>query len=213
VVALQEAFRFHAETGLPHQPQELAERLGLPHVAVGWNVTRRRGVYGNATLSRLPLAASMNLDLRWRFKKRRSALYSRVLVPGRPLHLFNVHLGLAHFERAVQMRRLTAWSRELAPRGEPVVIAGDTNDWLSRLAGPARDGDDFECAGAGRGRRARGTFPAALPLGALDRLFLRGGVRVIDSYAARGHLARSASDHLPLVTDVEIEPGSGAVSA
>lgn len=214
VVALQEAFRFHADAGLPHQPQELAERLGLPFLAVGWNVPRRQGVYGNATLSRLPLEGSLNLDLRWRFKKRRSALYTRVLVPGRPsLHLFNVHLGLAHFERAVQMRRLTAWSRELAPRGEPVVIAGDTNDWLSRLPRHARDGDEFVCSGAGRAHHARGTYPSVLPIGALDRVYLRGGVRVLDSFASREQLARHASDHLPLVADVEIDAEPGTVSA
>ena len=212
VVALQEAFRFHADAGVPHQPEELAERLGLPFSAVGWNVPRRRGIYGNATLSRLPLEGSVNLDLQWRFKKRRSALYSRVLVPGGPLHLFNVHLGLAHFERAHQMRRLAELTVDLAPGDQPAVIAGDTNDWWSRLPRHA-DAASFTCSGAGRGRRQRGTYPALLPLGALDRVYVRGRVRVIDSFAFRDGAARRASDHLPLVTDVEFDAAADVVPA
>lgn len=203
VVALQEVFRFDPHHGVRSQPEELAELLELPHVATAWNVPRRQGVYGNATLSRLPLETPTNIDLKWRFKKRRSALYTRVALPHRSLHLFNVHLGLAHFERKAQLRWVADWTDRLATAGEPVVVAGDTNDWLSRLQRHAH-ARGFACSGAGRRRHARGTYPSFLPMGALDRVYLRGDVRVIDSYASRTHLARQASDHLPLVTDLDV---------
>jgi len=203
VVALQEVFRFEPHHGIPDQSAELAEALGMPHVATAWNVPRRRGVYGNATLSRLPLETPTNIDLKWRFKKRRSALYTRVLLPHRPLHLFNVHLGLAHFERKAQMRRVADWTDRLAEGHEPVIVAGDTNDWLSRLQRHAHE-HGFRCSGAGLRRRAPGTYPSFLPVGALDRVYLRGDVRVVDSYPSRTRLARWASDHLPLVTDLDV---------
>jgi endonuclease/exonuclease/phosphatase family metal-dependent hydrolase len=206
VVALQEAFRFHAHYDLPSQPAELSEKLGLPHVVTAWNVPRRRGVYGNATLSRLPILDDENICLKWRFKKARSALYSRVKLPaGGDLHLFNVHLGLAHFERKIQMRRVTEWTQRLSRGHEPVVIAGDTNDWMSRLPRLHLAENGFRCSGHGQPHAHRHTYPAILPMGALDRVYLRGAVRVVASFSARTSLARRASDHLPLVTDLEIE--------
>ena len=43
--------------------RELAAALGLPHVAVGHNVTLKKGRYGNATLSRFPILRERNIDL------------------------------------------------------------------------------------------------------------------------------------------------------
>ena len=48
------------------------------------------------------------------------------------------------------------------------------------------------------------TFPAFAPLRPLDALFVRGDVQI--RRAARGEIAiaRRASDHLPLVVDLEL---------
>jgi len=206
VVALQEVFRFDADGLGASQADQLSELLDLPHRAVGWNVPRKNGVYGNATLSRFPLEDTVNLDLKWRFKKRRSALYSRVRMPMGSLDLYNVHLGLAHFERVRQMRRLVRFTDERAAKGQPVVIAGDTNDWWGRLTRMGQRHGGFACTGHGRAHHERRTFPALLPIGALDRVFIRGGVRAADSFTCRAPLSRLASDHLPLITDLVMAP-------
>lgn len=205
VVALQEAFLFHGRHGGEEQPAILAERLGLEHRAVGWNVPRRRGVYGNATLSRLPLGATENICLKWGVKKQRSALYTRVQAQGRPLHLFNVHLGLAHFERKDQMAWVAGHCDTRAGDDEPVVILGDTNDWSNRLHRQTLAGSGFTCATGREGRRPHPTYPSWLPVGALDRVYHRGPVRVVDAFPARDALARRASDHLPVIADLELE--------
>ena len=50
------------------------------------------------------------------------------------------------------------------------------------------------------------TFPAYAPVRALDGIYVRGGVSIEHMFRSRLHLARTASDHLPLIADLEIEP-------
>ena len=63
IVLLQEV-----DKGVPRSREmdmaaELADLLDYPHVTAGYNVKLRRGSYGNATLSRYPIAESVNLSL------------------------------------------------------------------------------------------------------------------------------------------------------
>ena len=48
------------------------------------------------------------------------------------------------------------------------------------------------------------TFPAWLAVGALDKAFVRGGIEVRQARVIRTSLAKTASDHLPLVVDFHI---------
>ncbi len=207
VVALQEVLRFRQDIARAPQLEVIGSELGFPHRVAGWNVPKRNGVYGNATLSRLPLELAENIDLKWRFKKRRSALYTCVATPGGPLHVFNVHLGLAHIERRAQMLGLLREIEERAGHESPVVILGDTNDWGDRLfpAVLARHGF-VRCESTVNGRR-RGSFPSWLPLTQLDKAFVRGAVRMVETFPVRRRAARVASDHLPVVVDVELQGG------
>ena len=43
--------------------RELAWELAFPYLAVGHNVSLRKGRYGNATLSRFPILRERNIDL------------------------------------------------------------------------------------------------------------------------------------------------------
>ncbi len=63
VVLLQEV-----DEGVPRSREmnlarELAGWLGYRHLAIGHNVTLRKGRYGNATLSRHPIQRERNIDL------------------------------------------------------------------------------------------------------------------------------------------------------
>lgn len=208
VVLLQEA----ALLGTPfrdRQAELLAALLDLPHVAFAGNVPMRGGgIYGNAVLSRFALSDVSNVDLTFPPKKRRSALFARCRLhrPGsarselRSLWVCSLHLGLAGIERRLQVRRLLA-TPPLARlhRRTPVVLGGDFNDlWGTlgpRLLGP----------GGFRGLpRELPTFPAYAPLRPLDALYLRGDVRLLAAHTTRSLAARRASDHLPLVAELEI---------
>jgi endonuclease/exonuclease/phosphatase family metal-dependent hydrolase len=192
----------------------LAEQLGFPHVAFGPNVSLKQGQYGNATLSHFPIVRADNLDLTLPMKKARGALIVDLDVPVREhhfrVHLVNVHLGLSGLERRWQVRKLLESGR-LAhlDRRSRLIIAGDTNDWMGALSEGRLGREGFTCP-TGVGRRALRTFPAWSPAGALDKVFLRGPMRCKHTIRSRLGLARHASDHLPVIVDIQLLSGPGS---
>ncbi len=202
VLALQEVMWFDPRLDEPPQPRRLAELCGFEHGAVGLITRRRMGHYGNVTLSRFPIVEHATLDLTVPLKKPRGALHTRIAAPGGDLHVYNVHLGLAGFERTLQVERLLADADEVAPAPAPAIVLGDTNDWRDRVL-PQFAARGFLTHAERRGT-AHGTFPSWYPVGVLDRVFVRGGVRLTRVMASRMALARVASDHLPVVADAEL---------
>lgn len=215
VVLLQEV----ALLGPPfrdRQAELLAALLDLPHVAFAGNVPLRGGgIYGNAVLSRFALSDVVNVDLTFPPKKRRSALFARCRLHGpgtareqvRSLWVCSLHLGLVGIERRLQVRQLlTTPPLARLHRRTPVVLGGDFNDlWGtlgSRVLLPAGfrglPGDPL-------------TFPAYAPLRPLDALYLRGDVRLLSAHTPHSLAARRASDHLPLVAELDVAhpPGRG----
>lgn len=192
-----ERSRFHRQVDL------LGDGLHLPHRAFYPNVQLRNGGhYGNAVLSRFPIAASQNIDLSIPLKKRRSVLHARCRVPvrgtDRTVHIYNMHLGLAGFERGMQLRRfLGSHPFTSLHHRTPILVGGDLNDVWGTL------GTKFlEPAGFRRTGGPIKTFPAFRPVRALDAIFVRGEVEPGRCFHARVELARSASDHLPLIAEV-----------
>ena len=163
----------------------------------------------NAILSRWPLTETSNIDLSIPLKKKRSVLHGRYRVrldraraqgPRAPSTSSNLHLGLSGAERKVQLRKFLA-SEPFAGlhKSTPIVVAGDFNDvWgtLGQLLAPA----------GFRGlEKSLRTFPAYAPLRALDAFYLRGDARLVALRRSRLDLAKRASDHLPLIADIELE--------
>jgi endonuclease/exonuclease/phosphatase family metal-dependent hydrolase len=188
----------------------LADLLGFAHRCHFINVRfgPKRGEYGNAILSRFPIAATENVDLTVPGRKPRSVLHAELRVhlpPGgvRTLHVFNLHLGLSGRERQQQLRKFL----ECAPLARvhahtPVLVAGDFNDVWGTLGRAILEPSGF------RGPRHRlRTFPAYAPLRALDSLYVRGDVRLRAFATVRTARTRQASDHLPLRTEIELLGG------
>ena len=119
------------------------------------------------------------------------------------LHCINVHLGLFERGRQWQIQALIDRIQLAVPRGVPMIIAGDFNDWRSKGDRALTEALDLqEVFGEVRGRPAR-TFPSMLPVFRLDRIYARG-LRIVDAhvhYATRG--ARM-SDHAALAATFEI---------
>ncbi|MFY9342450.1 MAG: endonuclease/exonuclease/phosphatase family protein [Planctomycetota bacterium] len=189
------------------QVDVLGDALGFPHRSYFVNVRfgPRRGEYGNAILSRLPIASTTNLDLTVPGKKPRSVLHAELkLAVGdghhRTLHVFNLHLGLGGAERRAQLQRLLA-ARELTAihATTPVVVAGDFNDVWGTL------GKDLLAPAGFRGpARPQRTFPAWAPVRALDSVWVRGAVDLVELERLRTRGARLASDHVPLVASLRL---------
>ena len=182
----------------------LGDALGLQHRAFQPNVKLTEGVYGNAILSRFPLLDVTDVELTVPLKKRRRAMLAhcrlRIGKHTRRMALCNMHLGLAGFERTLQLRRLLgADMLQHTHRRTPIVLAGDFNDVYNNLGRRL-----LEPAGYHPATRAARTFPAVMPVRALDHVYFRGKIRLVRSFASHTLLARQASDHLPLVAEFDV---------
>lgn len=213
IVMLQEV-----DEGVPRSrkmdlAKTLAEELAYPYYAMGHNVSLRKGRYGNATLSRYPISRERNIDLTVEDRKRRVCQHTTIelgngLDAARRLEVFNLHLGLNARERQRQAGIL-ARSREIVSleTGTPCLLGGDFNDWRSLLRAFFVEGMGFQCATDREtdiGPKAIRTYPSFSPRGGLDRIYYRGGIRLLSVNRCRHQTARIASDHLPVVASFEL---------
>ncbi len=206
VVMLQEVDAGVKRSNGDRQVELLGEHLGLRYHTWFPNVdVRGGGQYGNAILSRYPLIESTNIDVTLRFKKRRSVLHGVLRVRhdevDRTVHVFNMHLGLARYERKRQVEMfLSSHPFAHLHHDTPVVVGGDLNDvygGLGQLLAPS----------GFRGMERRPlTFPAWGPVRALDAIFVRGAMELQKLVRCDSALARRASDHRPLVAEVKLQP-------
>lgn len=217
VAALQEVGDPH-KTADQHETADhaswLGRRLGW-YVAYGPNLVLRGRPYGNAIVSRHPIAHAHNYDLSVANREPRGCLRADLDLPGgRSLHLFDLHLGLSGGERRRQAAMLLSADllRDTALTA-PMVVCGDFNLW-SPLPGPIlrllrtslRD-----AAVEARSRRA--TWPSRLPLLRLDRAYYDDGVTVLGCGVVNDPRTRAASDHLPLWVELEAAAPAAGVAA
>ena len=105
--------------------------------------------------------------------------------------ILGVHLGLTPGMRRRQMQALAT---HIEGRSHPVIIAGDFNEW-KKDAGVFGPSAEMVLPGL--------SFHASRPTAALDRFVLAGTTRYVSSHVHKSELARRASDHLPIVLDID----------
>ncbi|HEX6261381.1 MAG TPA: endonuclease/exonuclease/phosphatase family protein [Actinomycetota bacterium] len=159
-----------------------------------WSVT-------NAVLVLPPwrLLRTRTIRLPGRSRPHRGVVASLIGRSGYRLTAASVHLGLSDPERREHARDLT--DRILPELRPPVLLGGDLNEppegpaarWMAE-----RLWDAFAQAGQGPGE----TFPARDPRARIDYLLVPEGVTVARAFVDRD--AAEASDHLPLVVDLEL---------
>lgn len=199
-VFLQEVIGEHRKMARLHntdaaQFEYLADTV-WPHYAYGKNAIYSRGHHGNAILSKHPFDHWHNYDLSRYWFSQRGLLHGRI----GDLHLFCVHLGLLGGERRWQLDKLIGQIQALVSGPEPVIIAGDFNDWNLRCHRELTDRLQMkEALSETFGRPAR-TFPAALPLLRTDRIYYRN-LSLVDADCLSGLHWRRLSDHCPLYAE------------
>jgi endonuclease/exonuclease/phosphatase family metal-dependent hydrolase len=212
VVFLQEVRSFHhgeaqrfpdTHIGWPRMPQ--ADYLAPDgyHAAYRTNARTNGGEHGNALLSRWPLGEDIgHHDVSDHRFEQRGLLHARVDWHGVLVHAIVAHLGLIHSSRVRQVERIGAFVASQVPAHEPVVLAGDFNDWGGKLDAP------MHALGLRRAERAgsssQRTFPSRMPVFSLDRIYTRG-FRCTGTSVPRGAAWARMSDHLPLVAELELE--------
>jgi len=172
--------------------------------AYGRNAVYPDGHHGNAVLSKYPIVSYHNHDISVSRHEARGMLHCVLRAPGTglTLHAVCVHLGLRERHRQHQLRRLCDLAGNGLPSDEPLIIAGDFNDWRERAGDVLRRcgvEDGFELGG---GRPAR-TFPAQWPLLRLDRIYVRNAAALRPITLSRRPWCR-LSDHIPLVAEIDL---------
>jgi endonuclease/exonuclease/phosphatase family metal-dependent hydrolase len=204
LVALQEVLSIEDSVRERHQARYIAEELGMQY-HIGENRRLGGGAYGNVILSRLPLAGVQNYDITWRGREARGCLRADTRV-GRAglVHLFNVHLGTAFFERRHQARELVGPRILSNPelRGARLVL-GDFNEWTHGLASQLL-GAHLQSADIRHHLRRARTYPGPLPFLHLDHIYYDGELELLKLSLHRSRTALVASDHLPLVADFRL---------
>jgi endonuclease/exonuclease/phosphatase family metal-dependent hydrolase len=210
VVCLQELDQERSRSGGIDQVDIIAKRLQTEyHFHAVMEVDDGR--FGNAVLSLLPvhLRESGPLPSAPRAKQMfsledRGALWVTVEVDGHEIHVVNTHLSLLERERRLQVEALLdgRWLGNDACEGA-VVLAGDFNaapqSWtLRRLSEHLRPVSALHP----HPRRLH-TWSGRLPLRQIDHVLVSDTVRVANTHVPRTRLSRVASDHLPLVVDLE----------
>jgi len=167
--------------------------------AYGKNAVYNEGHHGNAILSRYPITRWDNEDVSAHRFESRGLLHCEISVPDWPekLHCVCVHLGLFKRGQSQQLLALEQRIEQLVPQQAPLVIAGDFNDWREMagriLVERLNLSEAFELTG---GRAAR-SYPSALPLFRLDRIYVRG-FHVVKAQVHHGRPWSKISDHAVL---------------
>ncbi len=210
VVALQELDVGRPRTGGEDQAERIAHQLAMEfHFHPALHLEEER--YGDAILTPHPVrlvkaAALPGPGPRSRCEPR-GALWVSVQIDGLWINVINTHLGLRAGERLIQADALLSeeWLGHPACRG-PTILCGDFNAMpASKVCRRLRERlEDAQRQLAGH--IPRSTFPSRFPLARIDHLLVDTPIRVTDIRIPRSRLTRVASDHLPLIVDIEIGP-------
>ncbi|NOT27542.1 MAG: hypothetical protein HOP16_15765 [Acidobacteria bacterium] len=200
VVALQEVVGAGPKSA--GQAEELGALLGM-----GWVMapTRhwRSSLFGNVVLSRLPIIHHAQHDLSWKTCEPRCCQRVDLAMGEDTLHLYNVHLGTAIFERRHQAQRLSTIMIDKRV-GQPKVVLGDFNEWMRGQATQMLN-ERLESIDLRAHLRRRRTYPGVFPVVHLDHIYYEGTVEVVKLELPRTRLSLMASDHLPLVAELRVQ--------
>ncbi|PRY26595.1 endonuclease/exonuclease/phosphatase family metal-dependent hydrolase [Aliiruegeria haliotis] len=168
--------------------------LSRNEVSLGW--------HGNAVLVHRDLEITATEHIELPGLEPRGAVRVDVETEAGPLSVVGTHLGLVRYYRRLQLETIRA---RLGGRLGRSVIMGDFNEWsedrgMEPLAGA------FDIVNPGN------SFHAARPIAGLDRFALGKAARLHDAGVEEGDLASWASDHLPIWSDVQLDPVSPVVA-
>jgi endonuclease/exonuclease/phosphatase family metal-dependent hydrolase len=183
VVALQEVDRGLVRSGRTDQVAVLGELTGMSF-GFGPTLRRSRGSFGIALGATHPVDGRFELLAPEAGRRRHGVLTAT---------LGGVTLAATHLSTQARARslELEALAKIIGVLPGTVIVAGDLN-------APARSLQPL--AGLGLRGRRRGTWPSWLPLWQRDHVLVGPGARIASARTMR----TAASDHLPLVCEIEV---------
>lgn len=191
VVVLQEADKRLGQRPAALPREMIATETDFEPVEVSTNGTSL-GWHGNAVLVRKGHTVRHVQRLELPGLEPRGAVRVTLDI-GAGLTLVAAHLGLRRQNRRAQFRAINDATADVTN----CVIAGDFNEWSQRR-GFEPLGARFQVHSPGR------SFHAKRPLAALDRFAITNDVKLYDAGVEQGALARIASDHLPIWSELHL---------
>jgi len=192
----------------PVSPQH-AELADGKHHVYGRNAEYETGHHGNALISRYPILDSQNIDISVNRLEQRGLLHGRIALPGLavPLDVLCVHLNLRAPDRRRQLDTVATYVRTHIKDDAPLILAGDFNDWRREACVQLHGSLGLRDAFQSRHGALAATFPARLPILALDRIYVRGFEVESASVHRDGH-GMPLSDHVPLSAVLKLAANS-----
>jgi endonuclease/exonuclease/phosphatase family metal-dependent hydrolase len=185
-----------------HQLDYLAKATGMRAVA-GPTLRRTDIEFGNALLTRREISEVRLHDVSVLGRQPRGVIDAEIACEGGKIRVLVTHLGLAVNERRRQAQALIKIIRERRDHYDLTLVLGDINEWRPR--GFALYSLDSHLGKAPSLR----TFPSFFPVFALDRIWVKPkGALMKISITSKG-LARTASDHLPVLARVKFSAHGG----
>ena len=178
------------------QMKFLAREAGYEAIP-GPTIKRPNGHYGNVLLTRWPVIAKQEIDLCFSCREPRGAIDALLLVRGEQVEVMVTHLGLSFSERWFQIARLVDAIKE---KTSPLfILLGDINEWF-----PTGRGLKLLHGLLGRPPVTR-SYPSWRPFLALDRIWVKPKEALKRVWVHKTRLSRVASDHLPVVAEIDID--------
>ena len=200
LVGLQEVDRGVERT---QRIDEIAELAKLRHMdyAFAFNLPYQGGQYGVAILSRFRITATEHRHYKnLREAERRGFIRAEVVAHGQKLDFVTTHLDYQYEDgRVFETEQLLAALKDV---GGPLIVVGDFNDVPSGGACKLMRQAFDDAWAAAEPNETGFSYPADRPAKRIDYIFTRQSDRITTKRA--WIVSRLASDHVPVVADLEI---------
>ncbi len=207
VVALQELDVKKFRTGSVDQAHQIAKLLQMEfHFHPSIHIEEER--YGDAILTHLPIKL-IKADILPKISSSptlepRGAIWVQVEVNGTPIQILNTHLDVRPRPRRIQLESILGadWLGHPDFNGTK-VFCGDLNTFPSsvlyqNITDKLKDTAQKSIKGS-----PQGTFFTRFPATRIDYIFVNEQIEVLTTRVPNTELTRLASDHLPLITDLD----------
>ena len=203
LAVLQEIDVGQHRSGRVDQARQLAELVGM-HAHFTCASRRSGGEFGIALLASREISVRSEGCLPAQQDEVRAAQWACVRAVNVDIDVLHTHLSVRYRDRNEQLKALLSddW---LAPRmaSPHVIVCGDLNamPFSSVYRTLSRKLNDVQRASSGRNYA---TWPSTRPFARIDHIFVGAGFGVERCVVPRSPLTVAASDHLPLVADLEV---------
>lgn len=172
-------------------------QLGYGSILYGPTMRKPEGDYGNLLMTRSTADRVGRYEINVDGSEPRGIITASTQGDIGRVRIVATHLGLGIAERRMQWAKLLEQFK-MEHDESCAVMMGDFNEWLPW-------GRSIRNAKAMASHvSALNTFPVGWPVFALDRIFVLGQAPRVKFYLPKSVEARTASDHRPLMADLQV---------